>query len=484
MTCRQLWGSWMLIGISWIAIVPANADGQFLVSDRLGNQILEYNPDGSYRRAFETPIDSTLGTPSGMTLGNGTDMFVTSLTSGEVIRYNWVTGHCYGDFASGLYGPSGLLFDRPNNRLYVSEFGNYDGKQIVCYNATSGAEIARFGDEAAGAGRAGMAMGSDGKVYVSDWYDGQIMRFDPANNYSAEVFAGAANLWGSNGLVFDSSGNLDVVGMMSNNVYQFNSSGAAAGELVTAATGGLNFPSGIVIDTNGNLLISSMGDYVANGYIGKYNSSTGATIDANYITFSGSTLVQPTAMLIGPAVWKNGNAEIEQNTQLGPGGDPFDTGNQKLVVSGVIGETGGAQSLTKTGSGELVLKAINTYTGATNVNQGTLTIDGGDLADVSAVNVAAGATLQVVSGAPGLGNVAGLGSTSVSGAGTVLSVNSISQNTLTIGSGATVIINPIPGGPLGTDSIQAVPEPGTMALLTSAGLLAPIFYLSRRWKRV
>ncbi len=90
------------------------------------------------------------------------------------------------------------------------------------------------------------------------------------------------------------------------------------------------------------------------------------------------------------------------------GSGSFDTGDQKLTIGGILGETGGSQSLTKTGSGELVLKANNTYTGATNVNQGTLTIDGGDLADASTVNVDRRRTLQVISGAR-LGDIAGLG---------------------------------------------------------------------------
>ena len=54
--------------------------------------------------------------------------------------------------------------------------------------------------------------------------------------------------------------------------------------------------------------------------------------------------------------------------QLAPGSGSFDTGDQKLTIGGVLSDgTAGPQGLTKTGSGELVLKADNTYTGATNV---------------------------------------------------------------------------------------------------------------------
>ena len=144
--------------------------------------------------------------------------------------------------------------------------------------------------------------------------------------------------------------------------------------------------------------------------------------------------------------------------------------------------TAGPQGLTKTGSGELVLKADNTYTGATNIDQGTLTIDGGDLADSSDINVADGATLQVISGTLELGDITGLGSTIVSGAGTVLTVNSMIQKTFTLGSGTKLIIKSIPGGPQSHQSIQPVPEPGTTALLATAGLLAALVFLLRRRK--
>ncbi|MGN6371036.1 MAG: autotransporter-associated beta strand repeat-containing protein, partial [Phycisphaerae bacterium] len=54
--------------------------------------------------------------------------------------------------------------------------------------------------------------------------------------------------------------------------------------------------------------------------------------------------------------------------------------------------------LTKTGTGVLTLSAANTYTGATNVNAGTLALDATGSIASTAVNVAANATLSVASG--------------------------------------------------------------------------------------
>jgi autotransporter-associated beta strand protein len=518
----------VLIGISWIVFFPMSAFGQLLVSDYFSNQVLEYNLDGSSRGVFQAPSPPTyISSPAGMAFGNGTDLFVSSLATGEVLRYNWATGAYLGVFASVPNGPSGLLFDRAKNLLYVSEYGGGSGNEIDCYSASSGTNpIAQFG-YAQGAQYAGMAMGSDGKLYVSDWSDGKIMIFDPANNYSAGDPIEATYLYNPNGLVFDPSGYLYVAGMGLSNVYKFNSSGAMVGN--GPLVSGLNWPSGIAIDPDGNLIVSSMGDYTVNGYIDKYDSTTGAPINPNskFITFSEST--QPTALLVEPALWTGsagiywnnsanwhgtppvyqgdirfgavktggyitnnnfdqwtqfngitfisdanassytlqGNAiklggpvvnqsandqEIDLAMELVPGGGAFDTGGHNITVGGLIS---GAGSLTKKGGGTLSLVGGVSYSGSTTVTEGTLDI-AGPLCNSPTIDV--------------------------EGAGSELLAQSIVADTLTIGAGATVVIKAIPEGPLCLQSIQAVPEPGTMALLLTLGAMAPLIFLPRRRK--
>ncbi|MBN8460726.1 MAG: autotransporter-associated beta strand repeat-containing protein [Verrucomicrobia bacterium] len=68
-----------------------------------------------------------------------------------------------------------------------------------------------------------------------------------------------------------------------------------------------------------------------------------------------------------------------------------------LRISGAIA---GVYGMTKTGAGNLVLTANNTYSGATTVNEGTLTVDGAT-GSGSAINVNANSTLA------GAGNAAG-----------------------------------------------------------------------------
>ena len=71
-----------------------------------------------------------------------------------------------------------------------------------------------------------------------------------------------------------------------------------------------------------------------------------------------------------------------------------------LTLSGSVPATTG--SLTKTGPGTLVLSGANLYTGATNVNAGTLAVSGSGSLASTAINVAADSVLDVTGLAGGL----------------------------------------------------------------------------------
>ena len=86
----------------------------------------------------------------------------------------------------------------------------------------------------------------------------------------------------------------------------------------------------------------------------------------------------------------------------------------RLTLSGVIS---GAGAFQQNGTGTTILTAANTYTGATNVNAGTLSVTGGigsTGTPSGAINVLAGAMLNV--GATGAINI---GANNLTNAGTV-----------------------------------------------------------------
>ena len=82
------------------------------------------------------------------------------------------------------------------------------------------------------------------------------------------------------------------------------------------------------------------------------------------------------------------------------------------LQSGTAGtKLAGAVSLNKSTGGTVVLSASNTYTGATNINDGTLRLGAANrIPDASAVTVASGSTLDLNNRSDAVGSIAGAGS--------------------------------------------------------------------------
>ena len=95
-------------------------------------------------------------------------------------------------------------------------------------------------------------------------------------------------------------------------------------------------------------------------------------------------------------------------------GGTIDTNGNNATLSGTIGGPG---SLTKIGLGILTLSGSSTYTGATNVNAGTLQAGATNaFSPFSAFTVASGATLDLNNFNQSIGSLAGAGSVTLGSA--------------------------------------------------------------------
>jgi len=132
---------------------------------------------------------------------------------------------------------------------------------------------------------------------------------------------------------------------------------------------------------------------------------------------------------------------------------------QDAVVSGLVT---GAGSLTKSGTGALVLTGSNAYSGSTAVTAGTLLINGNQSSATGAISVATGATLGGTGSAGGSATISG---TLAPGS---FSVGSLSVGSLSLGAAATFAAEL--GRSAGTPVSDSVAATGSVSLASGANL--------------
>ena len=235
-------------------------------------------------------------------------------------------------------------------------------------------------------------------------------------NGSGRTFAmTAANFYGHGNdstLVVDGAGN-----------YVFSSLMSQLGTLKKNGSGALTLKTSANYITNMTLNAGTLNLNYAFAINGLANTAfviNGGTIDNTSGGTIGLTANSPIY------AW-NGDFTFAGTGNLNFGGGPVTLGGSRqitcnsntLTVGGVIGDGGGAYSLTKAGSGTLLLSGASTYTGNTVINGGTLSLGGSGSLSSSKILVGSGGTLNVsVAGWSGNGSQS-LGGASTSGMGTI-----------------------------------------------------------------
>jgi autotransporter-associated beta strand protein len=185
--------------------------------------------------------------------------------------------------------------------------------------------------------------------------------------------SGAANLGGT--LTVTNPNNIAFAG---GQVYQILSFGSETGTFsaVTLPTLSSNFAWDTShLYSNGSIEIISTGpasltwnnaggDNLWNTTSSNWNNGSGNTTYANgaAVTFN-DTNPSSTA----------GNYNVTLNTTVSPGSVAVNNSNGNYVISGT-GSIAGSAALAKSGSGKLTLNTVNTYSGGTTVNAGTLVV--------------------------------------------------------------------------------------------------------------
>ncbi len=332
-----------------------------------------------------------------------------------------------------------------------------------------------------GTGTQGVTIGGGGIVQLSG-----VNTFGSATaNTNAITITGGTtlvtpNATASSSSAFGATGNELI---FNNGIYQYNAGNTVATDFDLSSARTLDFASGgATIDTNGDAVTfaSPVGNSDSGGLTVVDSNSTPGSLTltaANTYTggttiglasFAGKTNVGGTLIVSGSGtlggtsgaltVNTNGNLDLHGTSQTvgnltGTGGAIYNnnSGTPSTLSVGTGNATGGSYSgvienntsgtgtvaLTKTGTGTTTLLGANTYTGATMVNQGTLSLGSGStLGSLGGTAVTlAGGTLQVGllnSSATTTIGTGGTGSVALNGGGILTFANGVAGATSTL----------------------------------------------------
>jgi filamentous hemagglutinin family protein len=228
------------------------------------------------------------------------------------------------------------------------------------------------------------------------------------------------------GATLDLNGTNETIGSLAGGGGTGGNVTLGAGTLTTGGNNSTTTYSGVLSGVGGKLVKEGTGTFTLAGnntYSGATTINVGA-ISINADNRLGTAPGVATAghlTLNGGTLQTTGSFALNANRGIalsGSGGTVNSNAGTTLTYNGIIAGPA-TSSLTKIGTGTLVLGGANTYTGATNINAGTLTLGAANrLADPSAVTVAGGATFNLNNFSETVGSLSGAGNVTL-GSGTL-----------------------------------------------------------------
>jgi YVTN family beta-propeller protein/autotransporter-associated beta strand protein len=488
----------IVVGIVGSAAIAFTPDGtRAYVANMASNNVSVLNAATNTVIGSPIPVGNS---PFGLSVSpDGTRVYVVNNASDTVSVIDTATNTVVSTFAVGSH-PRGVAVNPNGTRAFVA---NRDSNTVSVIDTATNTVVATI---SVGANPFGVSFSPDGtRAYVTNQTSNDVAIIDTANNTvistvsvgQSPVFPGIC----SNGNALLASGL----------TFKANTSGALACTLASGPTGssgpvftggtlqigGANIVSALpitlmsqggTIDTNGNsatlsgaisgpggltkvgagtLTLSGSSTYtgatsvnagtlqagVVNAFspFSAFTVASGATLDLNSFNQTIGSLAGAGSATLGSAMLTTGND------------------NTSTTFSGTISGTG---SLTKIGSGTLMLTGINTYSGRTAVNGGTLEVDG-SIAPSSLTTVNSGGTLTGI-GTVGNLTVAG-GGTFAPGSGAPGSSMTVAGN-LAFQSGALYLVQVNPS----TASFANVTGTATLAGTVQVAF-APGSYVTRQY---
>jgi sugar lactone lactonase YvrE len=253
-------------------VSPAFADLWAASTDASYSRVIRFDNQGNELPGGIPSFSAGLVAPGGITVGPDGTIYVSSRGNSKILSYTCddtsctpqgLPGNPAGEFAT-LAGatPAQLKFG-PDGNLYVSELF---GQNVRVYNPTSGAQLANAASGLPGTG--GIAFEADGDllvgtVVVPDFMiPATISRFSGGVQQSPFFVDTQGDLSFASSLMHLPNGDLVAVDLFGDKLHRFTSNGLFLGNFGLMAPiieGKPNFPSDIVYDPDGNLIVAVLG---------------------------------------------------------------------------------------------------------------------------------------------------------------------------------------------------------------------------------
>ena len=304
--------------------------------------------------------------------------------------------------AAQLYSPTGIAFDSSGN-MYVAEYSNHRIRKVTTSGIIStiaGNGIQGYSGDggAATAGElnnpSGVAIDGSGNVYIADLNNQRIRKVNVSGIISTFAGDGTGGFYGDGGsatsaklqapygVAVDGSGNLLIADAYNNRIRKVTSSGIIStlagngtggysGDGGAATTGALNYPTGVAIDSSGNVYIADFNNHrIRKVNVSGFISTVAGNGTSGYFGDGGDPFYAKLNYPFGVATDRRGNIYIS------------DRSNNRIRVinsGGIITTVAGNGSTGYTGDGAATATGLNSPGGlAIDVSGNILIADAGN----------------------------------------------------------------------------------------------------------
>jgi serine/threonine protein kinase, bacterial len=270
---------------------PSSTPTGYLVTTVAGSGISGSVNGTGTAASFNIPRGIAVDSSGNIYVGDFNNSLVRKIAPGAVVTT--LAGSGNSSFANGtgtaasFFGPEGVAVDSAGN-VYVGDMFNQRVREITPGGVVTTLAGSGFVGSANGAGAIaafcdpnGVVLDSAGNLYVSDGCNNLIRKITPAGVVSTFAGSGAsgsangtgtaASFSGPGGIAIDSAGNLYIGDTNNNLIRKITSAGivttlagtgAQGAANGTAATASFYDPTGVAVDSSGNVYVADNGNEI------------------------------------------------------------------------------------------------------------------------------------------------------------------------------------------------------------------------------